>query len=201
VRRIALVLVAAAVGLTLFPVSSPAGIATDDVYRSELVVRDRDGRPHEIDIVVDDRPSGTLLTFTLKRRCGSCRAEVYAKTLRGDEFTVHSPPLGTPLLECQCLVASVDTKFGGRPFNIGWIWDPEQGGAPSGDGYRWAAVTANNLLNVGCFGSGTYTATPSDLLTGEAAPKPKGAEEFPKEMPARFKAKWPRMPACYSESP
>lgn len=196
-KRLALALVLAALAAVLPAAPSGAGVVTTDVYYSRFLAVDRDGRTHEIEAVVDDRPSGALLVLTLRRQCGSCRADVYAKKLTFEEFDVR---YDSARAECVCFIASVETKFAGAPLRIEWLWDPEQGGAPAGDGYRWDAVTANNLVNVGCFGEGTVTSSPN-LLSGEDAPKPKGARKFPKKTPRDFVPEWPRIPGCHTESP
>ena len=194
-RALLLVLIAAANVLPA-PVSN-AGAFTDDVYRSRFLARDRAERTYSIDATVEDRPAGALLVLEIRRQCRSCRADVYAKTLKPGDLVVRYT---SPGAECQCMFATVEAKFGGRPLRIDWVWDPEQGVAPADGGLQWTAVTANNLMNVSCFGSGTLTSTPQPLA-GDAPEPPRGARDFPKEMPPGFKADPLAGPSCDVESP
>lgn len=195
-RRVALLVLVMAVNVFPAPVSN-AGEFTADVYESHFLARDRGGRAYTIDAMLEDRPGGALLVLEVRRRCGSCRADVYAKTLKPDELIVRPTPPG---LECQCLSTTVDTKFGGEPLRIDWAWDPEQGATPVDGGVEWSAVTANTLMNVSCFGSGTRTSTP-EVLTGDAPEPPANAREFPKKLPRAFEADPLAAPSCYAESP
>lgn len=197
--RRSLLLLVLSIAAPLFPApASTAGTATIDVYRSHFEARDRIGRVYTFDAVVEDRPAGAQLVLEVRRRCPSCRPEVYAQTLKPGDLLVRQ--LNPASTECQCMGASVTTKFGGKELRIEWGWDVEQGGAPAGDGYEWTAVTANNLLNVSCFGTGTYRTTP-DPFSEEAPEPPKGAQPFPKKMPAGFKADLFGRPGCYYETP
>ena len=195
-RRAALLVLVMAANVAPAP-ASDAGPFTAEVYRSHFLARDRAERTYTIEAVLHDRPAGAMLVLEIRRRCGSCRADVYAKTLKPGELIVRQIPPGP---ECQCLSTTVDTKFGGRPLRIDWAWDPEQGLAPADGGLEWSAVTANTLMNVSCFGSGTRTSTP-EVLTGEAPEPPAGAREFPKKLPAAFEADPLAAPSCYAESP
>lgn len=195
-RRVALLLVAAVAGAVVPATTSGAGFATTDVYRSHFDAVDRAGYRYSIDAVVEDRPAGAQLVLEVRRRCRACRASVYVKSLGRGELSVRQVP--TP--ECQCMSASVSTNFGGKTLEIDWVWDPEQGGGPSGGGFEWTAVTANNLMNVSCFGAGTATSVP-DPFSGEEPRPPKGAREFPKEMPAQFRVDVVARPGCHAESP
>lgn len=197
-RRAALLLVVAITAPLATPVASDAGAATADVYRSEFVARDRDGRAYVVEAMVEDRPAGMQLVLELRRRCGGCRAEVYAQTLQPGDVIVRQPSATNP--GCQCMSATVTTKFGGEELRIDWAWDLEQNSGPAGDGYEWAAVTANNLANVSCFGSGTYRTTP-DAFSGDEPQPPKGAKPFPKKMPRPFRADLFARPGCHAESP
>jgi hypothetical protein len=196
-RRAALLLVLACAATALPATSSTAGFATVDVYRSDFLAVDRDGRTYEIGATVEDRPAGAQLVVEVRRRCDSCRAAVYAKTLAPGDLIVRQVPT-TP--ECQCMSATVSTKFGGKPLTIDWVWDPEQGASPSGGGVQWTAVTANTLMNVSCFGSGTVTSTP-DPLSGDEPARPERAKEFPKKLPPAFRADLIAAPGCYVEWP
>lgn len=197
--RRAAVLIAVALVTPLLPASvSDAGIATTDVYRSHFLARDRAGRAYVVDAVVEDRPGGAQLVLEVRRRCASCRADVYARALGPGDIAVSPPSVASP--DCQCMFASVTTKFGGKELRIEWAWDVEQHGGPAGDGYEWATVTANNLMNVSCFGSGTYTTTP-DPLSSDAPRPPEGAKPFPKEMPHAFRPQLFATPGCYSDTP
>jgi hypothetical protein len=197
--RRAAVFLAVALVTPLLPASvSRAGIATTDVYRSHFLAHDRAGRAYTVDVVVEDRPAGTQLVIEVRRRCASCRADVYARVLGPGDLIVRQPSVANP--ECQCLSASVTTKFGGKELRIEWAWDLEQHSGPAGDGYEWATVTANTLMNVSCFGSGTYTTTP-DPFSSEGPRPPKGARPFPKEMPRAFEPMRFAAPGCYSDTP
>lgn len=196
-RRIVLVLVVACVAPLLPAPLSRAGTATTDVYRSHFLAHDRAGRAYSFEAVVEDRPAGAQLVLEVRRRCESCRASVYAKALEADEFVSRFEPANP---DCQCMTAAVTTKFGGKELRIGWSWDLEQGGSPEGGGYRRAAVTANTLMNVSCFGSGTFTTSP-DPFSPDPPPRPKGARPFPDEMPAAFEADVLARPGCHAETP
>lgn len=195
-KRVTFVVLALAA--TMFPApGSQAGAFTADVYRSHFLARDRAERMHTIEATLHDHPAGALLVLEVRRRCGSCRAGVYAKELKPGELIVRQTPPGA---ECQCLSTTVETKFGGAPLRIDWVWDPEQGAAPAEGGLEWGAVTANTLMNVSCFGSGTRTSTP-EVLGGDAPEPPQGARDFPKKLPGAFKADPLAAPSCYAESP
>lgn len=195
-RAVALVALALAAGM-LSPAPSGAWVVTSDVYSSRFVALDRDGYSYVVDAVVDDRPAGTLLVLEVRRRCASCKPEVYAKTLGPGEFRVNYLTFG---VECQCVTATVETKFGGKPLAIAWMWDPEQARPRPDNATAWPAVTANNLMNVSCFGSGGVVSAP-DPLYGEAPEPPRGAREFPKELPRGFRANPLARPGCYAERP
>lgn len=197
-RRALLPLVLALVAPSFAAPVSDAAPASSDLYRSRFVASDRAGRPHVVDATVEDRPGGTQLVLEIRRRCASCRSDVYVKELGPGEFLVA--PLTVTSPECQCMSARATARFGGKKLQIEWAWDVGQHGAPEGDGYEWATVTANNLMNVSCFGSGTYRTTP-DPLSGDAPEPPKGAKPFPKEMPKGFDADLFVRPGCYAESP
>ena len=197
-RRGAALLAVAAVA-TLLPGPAPdAATATVDVYRSHFLARDRGGHTYSIDALVEDRPAGALLVLEIRRRCKSCRADVYAKALGPGDVLVA--PLGAASTECQCISASVTTKFGGETLRLDWRWDAEQHSGPADGGYEWAAVTGNTLMNVACFGTGSFRTTP-DPFSGDAPEPPKGAKEFPKEMPRGFKANRLARPGCYVAVP
>lgn len=195
--RRAVLLLAAAVIVPLLPApASYAGTMATDVYRSRFFASDRAGRAYTIDALVEDRAAGGQLLLKVRRRCASCRADVYVRPLKPGDLLVRP----VPTTECQCMFASVSAKFGGKELRIEWGWDLEQHSGPAGDGYEWATVTANNLMNVSCFGSGTYRTTP-DPFSEEAPQPPRGAKEFPKKMPAPFKVDIVARPSCYVESP
>lgn len=196
-RRAALLLALACAATALPATRSGAGSATVDVYRSHFLAVDRAGRAYSIGATVEDRPAGAQLVVEIRRRCGSCRAAVYAKTLAPGDLVVRQVPTSP---ECQCMSASVSTKFGGKPLTIDWVWDPEQGATPSGGGVEWTAVSANNLVNVSCFGSGTVTSTPDPFSDEEPAP-PERAKEFPKRLPPGFRSDILGGPGCYVERP
>lgn len=196
-KRVALLLAISGLMPLVVAPASDAGTFTADVYRSHFLARDRNGVAYSVDAVVEDRPGGTQLVLEVRRRCKACRAEVYVRELGPGDFALV-PPVG--VTECVCMGAFVHTKFGGKELRIEWRWDLEQDGGPAGDGYEWVTVTANNLMNVSCFGTGTYTATP-DPLSGEAPQRPKGAQPFPKEMPRGFQEDIMGSPGCHVESP
>lgn len=195
-RHAPALLVAACLAAILSPAPSNAGDVTADVYRSRFAAHDRDGRVYMVDAAVEDRPAGALLVLEVRRRCASCRPDVYAKTLGPDDFTVSYLTFGT---ECQCFAAGVDAKFGRKPLAIDWVWDPAEGDATA-DRVEWGAVTANNLMNVACFGSGSLTSMP-DPFSGEPPAPPAGAREFPQKLPPGFKIDPLGAPGCYSEGP
>ena len=197
-RRAATVLVVALAAAGLVPSGpSTAGEMTDDVYRSHFLARDRDDRVYVVDAVVEDRPAGGLLVLEIRRRCRSCEAEVYAKTLAPGEVAVNYLSLG---LECQCIRANVEAKFGGETLSLSWAWDPEQGQPSPGGTVEWPAVTANNLMNVSCFGSGSLVSAPSPF-SGDPPETPRGAREFPKRLPRGFRVDPSGAPGCHVETP
>lgn len=179
-------------------VPAGAGLATADVYRTHFLVHDRADRVWTVDAVVEDRPAGAQLVVEIARRCRSCEPQVYVKTLKPGAFAVNEIGAASP--ECQCMSARVKARFGGKKLTIEWAWDPEQGGAPVDGGYEWSAVSANNLLNVGCYGTGSVTSTP-DVFSGEEPQPPKGARAFPDEMPAPFRASVLAAPGCFVDTP
>lgn len=196
-KRAALLAIVSLFAPLLAPAASHAGAYTTDVYRSRFLAFDRDGRVHSIEALVEDRPSGTQLVIEVRRRCGGCRAAVYAAELKPGDLVVRRPSADA---ECQCMYATVETRFGGKKMRLDWVWDVEQGGRPVDGGYEWDAVTANNVLNLGCFGTGSVTTTP-DPFSGEAPEPPGRAKPFPKEMPGPFKADILARPSCYAERP
>ena len=179
-------------------VPAEAGVVTADVYRSHFLAYDRWDRVWSVDAVVEDRPAGAQLLVEIARRCRSCKPQVYAQKLRPGAFVVNEIGAASP--GCQCMSAMVKARFGGKKLRIEWAWDPEQGGAPADGGYEWTAVSANNLVNVGCYGTGSVTSTP-DVFSGQEPRPPKGARSFPKEMPTSFKADVLARPGCFVESP
>lgn len=179
-------------------VPADAGIATVDVYRSSFLAVDNRDRAWSMDVVVEDRPAGAQLVVEVARRCASCKPEVYAKKLGEGDFVVSQLAAANP--ECQCMSAAVTARFGGKRLRVEWAWDPEQGGSPADGGTQWTAVSANNLLNVSCYGTGSVTSTP-DPLSDEEPRRPKGARAFPKEMPSPFEASVLATPGCFVESP
>lgn len=195
-RAGALLLVALVAGM-LSPAASDAGVVTTDVYRSRFVAVDRFDRSYVVDALVEDSPAGTLLVVEVRRRCGSCKPDVYAKALDAGEFTFRYLTFGA---ECQCLAATVETKFGGKPLSIGWVWDPEKGRPGPDNTIVWPAVTANNLMNVACFGSGDLVSTADGLFGGAPEPPP-GAKEFPKKLPLGFRIDQLGAPGCFAERP
>ena len=197
-RRGAVVLAVVAVAALLPGPAPDAATGTTDVYRSHFLARDRGGHTYSIDALVEDRPAGAQIVLEIRRRCASCRADVYAKTLGPGDVLVA--PLGAASPECQCISASVTTKFGGKTLRLEWRWDVEQHSGPADGGYEWAAVTANTLLNVSCFGTGSFSTTP-DPFSGDAPEPPKGAKKFPKEMPRAFRADLLARPGCHVDSP
>ncbi len=196
-RRAAIVLAMAAAASVVPAPAAPAGLATADVYRSQFLAVDRGGRTYSIEATVEDRPAGTQLVLEVRRRCEACKPVVYAKALEPGQLRVNYLSFGA---ECQCFSARVETKFGGKPLTIDWAWDPEQDAAPAGGSVEWATVTANNLLNVGCFGTGSVTSTPQ-AFSGEPPAPPAGAKEFPKKMPAPFRADPMNAPGCHADRP
>lgn len=197
-RRVAVFLAVALVTPLLTASVSGAGIATTDVYKSHFLAHDRAGRAYSVDAVVEDRPAGAQLVLEVRRRCASCHADVYARPLGPGDLIVRQASLANP--ECQCMYASVTTKFGGKELRIEWAWDLEQHSGPAGDGYEWTTVTTNTLMNVSCFGSGTYTTTP-DAFSSDAPRPPKGAKPFPKEMQRAFEPQLFARPGCHADSP
>jgi hypothetical protein len=197
-RRLALLLaLTAAVTVTPVPATN-AALATDDLYWSSFVARDRNRRVYVVEARVEDTTGGAQLVVDIRRRCGSCGRQVYAKTLKPREWTVRTIESFGP--ECQCFSATVETKFAGVPLKIDWIWDPEGGGGPAGSTFVWNAVTANNLLNVSCFGSGYHSSTPNPLGGGAPAPPP-DAKEFPDKLPAGFEIDAYGGPGCHTRAP
>lgn len=196
-RRVALLVTIALLAPLLTPAASLAGRYTTDVYRSHFLAVDRAGRAYAIDALVEDRPAGGRLVLEVRRRCGGCRADVYSKALKPGDVVVRQP---SPNAECQCMGASVTARFGGKEMRLDWVWDLEQGGRPSDGGYEWDAVTANNVLNVGCFGTGSATSTP-DPFSGDVPDPPPGARPFPRKMPRQFKVDILARPGCYAERP
>jgi hypothetical protein len=176
---------------SLLPGTNASAAEVSEIYSSVFEVTGRNGRDYRITIEVQralPAAEGTPASVIIERICGRkrCPQRVFVQDV-GDDLTVDAAA-GT---------ATLSTKFGGKDFEIGWALGEPEPVPESSLGYRRYAVTANNSLNVGCYGVGEQR---QSLSLDDAGAAPEG-KPFPEKMPHEFGASRVSRPRCTTESP
>ncbi len=185
----------AAAAVLLAPGPAPAAepaVGILEQLTSRFRVTGRSGGRYLVDVAVRRFDGSSTAVVTITKRCGAsrCPQQVYVARLQQGE------------LEITATGAVLVTRFGGRPFEVQWAFgdpDPEAGPAERPVAIRRYAVTANNALNVGCYGVGearsVVVAAPGGLEEPEGRP-------FPQNLPDPFVV-WRGVtgPSCTTDSP